>query len=60
MELWRQYLIFWIAAVGDAFILIRIASPVTLPGDRSCGTFIDEPDGAVHERVQWLRHRIQI
>ena len=59
MERRRQYLIYRIAAIGDAFTHIRIASPVTLPGDRSCGTFIDETARAVHERVQWLRYQIQ-
>ena len=60
MERPRQYLIYRIAAVGEAFTHIRIASPVTLPGNRRSSTFIDEPARAVYARVQWLRHQIQI
>ena len=45
--------------MGDGVTHIRIASPVSLPGDSSCCTVIGEPSRVMHERIQWLRHQIQ-
>ena len=58
MERRQQYLIYICTRNMAAFTHIRIESPVTFSGDRSCGTFIVEPECAVNCRVRWLTSQI--